>query len=78
MERIADRITIHPDMLNGKPAIRGKRIAVYTVLDFLASGDSIEDILYHYPSLEKEDIFACIRFASSLMQNNYVIDPVFA
>ncbi len=78
MDGIEDRITIDPDMLNGKPAIRGKRIAVYTVLDFLASGDSIEEILYHYPTLEKEDIYACIRFASLLMQNNYSIQTVFA
>ena len=78
MEQIADRITIDPDMLTGKPAIRGMRIAVYTVLDFLASGDSIEEILFHYPSLEREDIYACIRFASSVMQNNYKIESVFA
>ena len=78
MDGIEDRITIDPDMLNGKPAIRGKRIAVYTIFDFLANGDSIEEILYHHPSLEKEDIYACIRFASSLMQNNYAIGPVFA
>ncbi len=78
MERIADRITIDPDMLNGKPSIRGKRIAVQTVLDFLASGDSIEEILADYPSLEREDIYACLRFAAKLMSNNYVTEPVLA
>ncbi len=78
MDRMDERITIDPDLLNGKPAIRGKRIAVYTILDFLASGDTVEEILHHYPSLEKEDIYACIRFASSLMQNSYQIEPVFA
>lgn len=78
MDKIGNRITIDPDMLNGKPAIRGKRIAVYTILDFLAAGDSIEEILYHYPSLEREDIYACIRFASSLMQNNFSVSRVFA
>ena len=65
-------------MLNGKPAIRGQRIAVSTVLDYLAAGDSIDDILYHYPSLEKEDVYACIRFASSLMQNGYSVAPLLA
>lgn len=78
MERIADRITIDPDMLNGKPAIRGQRIAVQTVLDFLASGDSVDEILAEYPTLEREDIYACLRFAASLMANNYVIEPVLA
>ena len=78
MDKIGNRITIDPDMLNGKPAIRGKRIAVYTILDVLAAGDSIEEILYHYPSLEREDIYACIRFASSLMQNNFSVSRVFA
>lgn len=65
-------------MLNGKPAIRGKRIAVQTVLGFLASGDSVDDILLHYPSLERDDVFACIRFAESLMDNNYIIEPALA
>lgn len=64
MTKLEDRITIEPDKLNGKPAIRGKRIAVHTILDFLANGDTIEDILHHYPSLEKEDIYACMKFAS--------------
>lgn len=76
MYGLEDRITIDPDMLNGKPAIRGKRIAVSTILDFLAAGDSIEEILYHYPNLEKEDIYACIGFASTLMQNNYSVSTV--
>ncbi len=78
MDGIEKRITINSDMLNGKPAIRGKRIAVQTILDFLASGDSVEEILYHYPSLEEEDIYACIQFASNLMQNNYEVEPIFA
>lgn len=78
MNGIENRITIEPDKLNGKPAIRGKRIAVQTILDYLASGDSIDEILHHYPSLEREDIYACLNFASSLMHNNYEIEPVLA
>ena len=76
MEQIADRITIDPDMLNGKPAIRGQRIAAQTILEFLAAGDSIDEILYDYPSLEREDIYACINFAASLMGNKYSIAPI--
>lgn len=75
MEYIADRITIDPDLCNGKPTIRGKRITVHTVLEFLSSGDSKEDILEAYPSLEPEDIDACLKFASKLMENQYDILP---
>ena len=50
MNGIEKRITIDPDMLNGKPAIRGQRISVQTVLEFLAAGDSVDEILADYPS----------------------------
>ena len=75
MEYIADRITIDPDLCNGKPTIRGKRITVQTVLGFLSAGDSKEEILEEYPSLEPEDIDACLKFASKLMENQYDIRP---
>jgi uncharacterized protein (DUF433 family) len=78
MNRIEGRITIGPDKLNGKPAIRNQRIAVETILEFLSEGDSVDDILENYPTLEREDIYACIKFASELMHNNYTIEPVVA
>lgn len=61
MEYITERITIDPDICNGKPTIRGKRITVQTILGFLSAGDSKEEILEEYPSLEAEDIDACLR-----------------
>lgn len=73
MSYISDRITIDENILGGKPTIRGKRIAVQTVLEFLGAGESIEEVLNQYPSLEPEDIAACLKFASSLMDRNYVI-----
>ena len=73
MEYITNKITIDPDLCNGKPTIRGKRIAVQTVLEFLSAGDSKEEILEAYPSLNLEDIDACLRFASKLMENHYDI-----
>ncbi len=76
METLSDRITVDPDVCNGKPTIRGKRITVQTVIEFLASGDSIDDILDQYPTLEREDIYASLRFASSVMKNSYVLEPV--
>lgn len=76
MEYIAERITIDDKICNGKPTIRGKRITVQTILEFLGAGESVEEILHQYPSLEKEDITACIQFASQLMNRNYVIKSV--
>ncbi|MGQ0542926.1 MAG: DUF433 domain-containing protein [Blastocatellia bacterium] len=76
MSTSADRITIDEDVCNGKPTIRGKRITVQTVLEFLGAGETVDEILYQYPSLEKEDIAACLQFASSLMDRNFVIRSV--
>jgi uncharacterized protein (DUF433 family) len=75
MEFIAERITIDASICNGKPTIRGKRISVQTVLEFLSAGESIEEVLHQYPSLEREDITACLEFASALMNRNFVIKP---
>ena len=65
MEYITDRITIDEQLCNGKTTIRGKRITVQTVLEFLAAGESTDEILRQYPSLEREDIAACLRFATA-------------
>jgi uncharacterized protein (DUF433 family) len=67
------RITIDPDICNGRPAIRGMRITAQTILDFLAAGESFEDILRQYPMLEREDIQACLGFASQLLGRRYEI-----
>lgn len=60
---ILERITIKPDICNGKPTVRGMRITVETILQYLSAGDSVESILEAYPFLEKQDIQACIAFA---------------
>ena len=75
MQSFSERITVDPDICNGKPVIRGKRITVHTILEFLGSGDSVDEILENYPSLDREDIDACIQFASSVVDNNYIIEP---
>ena len=69
-------ITVAPDICNGKPIIAGTRISVQTVMEFLGGGDSIEEILKEYPSLSREDIYACLQFATKLMANHYEIRKV--
>lgn len=64
MESLLKRITVNPEICNGKPVIRGMRITVSTILDFLATGETMVKILEAYPVLEKEDIMACLEFAS--------------
>ena len=58
---IMDRIEINPDICNGKPVIRGTRITVQTILEFLGAGDSIEEVLEGYPSLTHDDVLAALR-----------------
>lgn len=76
MEYITERITIDQKLCNGKPTIRGKRITVHTILEFLGTGESKEEILKQFPSLEMQDIDACLQFASALMNRNYTIVKV--
>ena len=59
-----ERITIEPGKRGGKPCIRGLRITVYEVLDYLASGMSEREILRDFPDLTAEDIRACLQFAA--------------
>jgi uncharacterized protein (DUF433 family) len=68
-----DRITIDPDVCNGKPVIRGMRITVESILDYLSAGETPEAILRQYPMLEQEDISACLAFASRLMNRRYSV-----
>lgn len=78
MEYIFDRITIDDELCNGKPTIRGMRITVQTVLEFLFNGTPEDEILAQYPTLEREDIKACQQFAIELMNKNYKITEIAA
>lgn len=73
---LSDRITIDPNICNGKPIIRGKRITVQSIIEFLSAGETQEEILKQYPSLEPEDIKACLKFASQIMDRNYILKYV--
>ncbi|MBF0500530.1 MAG: DUF433 domain-containing protein [Candidatus Riflebacteria bacterium] len=73
---MVSRILCNPDICNGRPVIAGTRIPIQTILEFLGAGDSIEDVLEEYPSIAREDIYACIQFASKLMANHYEVQKV--
>lgn len=72
MNPLLKRISVDPNICFGKPCIKGHRIWVSLILDYLAAGDSIEDILEHYPQLKREDILACIAYGSAMSHENYV------
>jgi uncharacterized protein (DUF433 family) len=57
---MSENIVIDPDVCNGRPVVRGTRITVQTILEFLAAGDSIEDVLAEYPTLNRADVQACL------------------
>ncbi len=76
MSNLINRITIDPNICNGKPVFRGKRITVQTVLEFLAAGDSKEDVLKAYPMLENDDILAALEFASNMLNNSFTVKSV--
>jgi len=59
-----DIITIEPGKRGGRPCIRGMRVTVYDVLEYLASGMTTEEILKDFPYLTREDIMACLEYAA--------------
>jgi len=70
-----DRITIEPGKRGGKPCIRGLRITVHDVLDYLASGMTEDEVLHDFPDLTREDIRACLAFAADRERKLISIPP---
>jgi uncharacterized protein (DUF433 family) len=68
-----DRITINPDQCGGRPCIRGMRIRVMDILDLLAAGLTVEEVLVELPDLEKEDIFAALKYASNKLDHPVIV-----
>jgi uncharacterized protein (DUF433 family) len=62
-----ERIVIDPEILVGKPVIKGTRLAVWFIIDFLAQGWTETDILQNYPGITREDIQACLAYASETL-----------
>jgi uncharacterized protein (DUF433 family) len=69
IDELLKRITYNPDILGGKPTIRGRRYAVEHVLMQLALGDTPEALLEGHDWLEREDILACLAYAFSVVRN---------
>ncbi len=63
-----ERITVDPNIMVGKPVIKGTRIPVYVILELFESGNSIEDILDTYPDLEEDDVKAALHYASDILK----------
>lgn len=61
-----ERISIDKDIMHGKPCIKGTRIPVYLILDLLAGGSSVKEVLDDYPDITEEDIQACVEYAAML------------
>jgi uncharacterized protein (DUF433 family) len=69
---LSERITTDPEICHGKPCIRGLRYPVETVLEWLSSGMSMDDILKDYEDIEQEDILAALDFASRMVQIKHI------
>ena len=68
MASLLSRITIDPGICHGKPVVRGLRYPVESLLEYLAAGDSIDDLVAEFPDLEREDFLACLEFAARSLQ----------
>lgn len=75
-DELLQRISIDPNICFGKPCIKGHRIWVSLVLDLLASGWSIEQLLANYPGIEEADIRACLAYGAEMSRERYVDIPV--
>jgi uncharacterized protein (DUF433 family) len=69
-------ITIDSAICNGKPTIRGSRITVQSILEYLSAGETRENILIQFPQISNGDIDACLKFAADLLGNQYSIRSI--
>ncbi len=73
---LLSRISIDPNVCFGEPLIRGDRIWVSLILDYLASGSTVADILEDYPQLNEEDILAYVAYGAEMSRERYVEIPI--
>jgi uncharacterized protein (DUF433 family) len=74
--QLLSRISIDPKICFGKPCIKGHRIWVSLILDFLANGMTMAEILEDYPQLQTEDILACIAYGAEMSRERFVDIPI--
>ncbi|MBI2926745.1 MAG: DUF433 domain-containing protein [Verrucomicrobia bacterium] len=68
MSELLSRITIDPEICHGKPCIRHLRYSVESMLEYLATGDTFEDLLTEFPDLERDDLRACLELAAQSLK----------
>ena len=68
-QKLLERITMNPRVMTGKPVIKGTRLTVEFILNLLAHGATVQELLNEYKGLTREDIQACILFASKTLEN---------
>ena len=76
MNQLLERISINPNVCFGKPCIRGTRIWVSLILDYLASGMTVEEIIEEYPHLTHEDILAAIAYGAEAARERIISVPI--
>ena len=76
MKALLDRIAVNPNVCFGKPCVKGTRIWVSLILDMMADGQTVDDIVKEYPQLAKEDVFAAIAYGAEMSRDGYVDIPV--
>ena len=75
-EELLSRISIDPNVCFGRPCIRGHRVWVSLVLDLLATGTSMAEILSSYPGVTEQDVLACIAYGAEMSRERYVDVPL--
>jgi uncharacterized protein (DUF433 family) len=68
MENLLSRITLNPEINHGKPGIRNTRYMVEAILEYLAGGDTIDEVIAELPDLDRDDVLACIAYATASMK----------
>ena len=73
MEELLERVVVDPNILVGKPIIRGTRIPVYLIVELMASGMDVRKVLREYPELKEEDVKAALLYASRLLEREITV-----
>jgi len=73
MEKLLERVVVDPNILAGKPVIRGTRIPVYLIVELMATGTNVNDVVKEYPELQEDDVKAALLYASRLLEREITV-----